>query len=57
MRKAKAKIQTSTFNFRVEPRVKMALEDLANAHSLTSASYLRTLILREHTNLIKSKPS
>jgi predicted DNA-binding protein len=48
------KRQTSNFNFRVEPRVKIALEDLANANSLTSAAYLRTLILREHANMVRS---
>lgn len=50
----RTKRQTSNFNFRVEPRVKVALEDLASAYSLTSAAYLRTLILREYANLVKS---
>ena len=49
------KRQTSNFNFRVEPRVKIALEDLANAYSLTSAAYLRTLILREYECFMKTR--
>ena len=49
------KIQTTNYNFRVEPRVKSALEEMADAYSLCSSAFLRTLILKEYSNFIKNR--
>ncbi len=42
------------YSFQVERRVRTALGELAEAHCLTPTAYLRTLILKEHANLMKS---
>jgi hypothetical protein len=40
--------QNERFNFRMDSKVKTALEELAKSYDLSSAAYLRVLILREH---------
>ena len=39
--------QSTTFDMRLDPRVKNALEKLADYHGLTQSGYLRMIILRE----------
>ncbi len=51
----KNKKQRSNFGFRMELRVRTALGDLADAHCLTPAAYLRVIILKEHANLVRKR--
>ena len=46
---------SATFDMRLEPRVKNALEELAEFHGLTQSGYLRMMILREVNKLMPAR--
>lgn len=41
--------QSTRFDFRLAPRIRAILEDLAEMNGLSEAGYLRMLILKEST--------